>query len=204
VSNDLKLPLNQQVQFNIRAKDVIHSFWVPDFRLKQDAVPGLTTRIRTRPTEKGGHPVVCAELCGLGHATMRQTAVVIPKAAFARWVNQRSGGAKPGPAGAKAPPPNGKQIFTAQGCTACHTLADAGSTAKVGPDLDNVVADAKQFCKGQSPAAYIKQSIVDPGAIVRTGFPAGTMPQDYGKKLTPQELNALVSYLQKVGGGKGQ
>src|SRR3954454_10595248 len=201
---ELQLPINRQVQFNLHTKDVIHSFWVPDFRLKQDVVPGLTTRIRTRPIENGNHPIVCAELCGLGHATMRQTAHVIPQAAFTRWVSQRTGGAKPGPAGAKAPPPNGKQIFMAQGCTACHTLADAGATAKVGPDLDNVVADAKQFGKGQSPAAYIRQSIVNPNAVVRKGFPAGTMPQDYGKKLTPQELTALVSYLQRVGGGKGQ
>ena len=122
------------------------------------------------------------------------------QAAFTRWVSQRTGGAKPGPAGAKAPPPNGKQIFMAQGCTACHTLADAGATAKVGPDLDNVVADAKQFGKGQSPAAYIRQSIVNPNAKITSGYPAGVMPSNFGQTIPPDQLSALIKFLMKYAG----
>jgi cytochrome c oxidase subunit II len=75
--------------FRLRAKDVLHSFWVPEFRLKKDAVPGLTTTIRVRPSREGVYSVVCAELCGLGHPTMRARVVVEDQAAFDRWIEDR-------------------------------------------------------------------------------------------------------------------
>jgi cytochrome c oxidase subunit 2 len=89
-SDQLYLPANRQIEFKIRSKDVIHDFWVPEFRMKIDAVPGQTTQIRvdTR-NERRNYPVVCAELCGLGHATMRQTAHVIPQAEFDSWMQRK-------------------------------------------------------------------------------------------------------------------
>ncbi len=78
-SNRLYLPINEPVKFNIRSKDVIHSFWVPAFRLKVDAVPGITTSYAITPTKLGTFDIVCAELCGLGHAYMRQTVTVLSK-----------------------------------------------------------------------------------------------------------------------------
>ena len=95
-SNELVLPVNRPVEFKIRASDVIHSFWVPDFRMKQDAVPGLTTRTRVTPTRLGTYDVVCAELCGLGHSTMRQTVRVVDDSQFAAWLER--GGKGPVPA----------------------------------------------------------------------------------------------------------
>jgi cytochrome c oxidase subunit II len=68
---------------------VIHDFWVPQFRMKIDAVPGITTRYRVTPTRNGAYPVVCAELCGLGHATMRQTAHVLPATEFKAWMRKK-------------------------------------------------------------------------------------------------------------------
>jgi cytochrome c oxidase subunit 2 len=85
----LYLPEDRPVRFNVQSKDVIHDFWVPAFRLKIDAVPGLTTHIRVTPERAGRYPVVCAELCGLGHSTMRQTANVLPRAEFERWLGER-------------------------------------------------------------------------------------------------------------------
>ncbi len=75
--------------FKIRAKDVLHSFWVPEFRLKKDAVPGMTTTIRVRPNRIGSYSVVCAELCGLGHPTMRATVKVEDQATFDRWAAEQ-------------------------------------------------------------------------------------------------------------------
>ena len=77
-SPELVLPVDRPIHFRIQTKDVIHSFWVPQFRLKSDAVPGLTTAIRVTPDKTGRYEVVCAELCGLGHATMRQFVRVLP------------------------------------------------------------------------------------------------------------------------------
>jgi cytochrome c oxidase subunit II len=101
-ATQLWLPKDRPVYFKITTKDVIHSFWVPQFRLKQDAVPGLDTHIRVTPDKVGTYQVVCTELCGLGHATMRQPVHVVPPAAFQAWA-QRGGRVAPG-AGAQEGP----------------------------------------------------------------------------------------------------
>ena len=103
-SEQLYLPKDRPVKFDVTSKDVLHSFWVPSFRLKTDSVPGLTTHIRLTPSRLGRYDVVCAELCGLGHSTMRQYAHVIEPAAFDDWVaEQRKAAAEEG--GGEAPPP---------------------------------------------------------------------------------------------------
>lgn len=85
-ADELVLPRGRPVEFRIRTEDVIHGFWVPAFRLKSDAVPGITTRIRVTPTRIGRYEAVCAELCGLGHATMRGAVRVVSAADFTKWL----------------------------------------------------------------------------------------------------------------------
>jgi cytochrome c oxidase subunit II len=85
-SHELYLPVDTQVKFTVQSKDVIHDFWVPAFREKIDAVPGIDTSYGVNTTRVGDYSVVCAELCGLGHSTMRQTAHVLPKADFDKWL----------------------------------------------------------------------------------------------------------------------
>jgi C-terminal processing protease CtpA/Prc len=82
------LPVGTEVKFTVQSKDVIHDFWVPAFRMKIDAVPGIDTHLRVTPTRIGNYPVVCAELCGLGHSTMRQTAHVLAKDDFESWLSE--------------------------------------------------------------------------------------------------------------------
>ena len=203
-SNQLILPVNRHVKFTIHSLDVIHSFWVPAFRLKQDAVPGTTQKVRLTPTKLGHYQVVCAELCGIGHSTMRDAVQVVSQQQFNAWLQKQAGGgaaagAKPGTA---AQTTAGKQVFTdTGGCGACHTLADAGTSGTIGPDLRRLPADAKKYGKGKSLAAYIKQSILDPGAVVVKGFPAGTMPTNFKDQLSSQEIGALVAYLVKSSKG---
>ena len=193
-SNELVLPIDRPVHFEIHAKDVLHSFWVPAFRMKQDAVPGITTQTRVTPTEEGNFPVVCAELCGIGHATMRQQARVVPTSEFDSWVKDRSeGGAAP--AKGESPTAAGRQIFTSAGCNACHTLDDANATAEVGPDLNEIGANAPTRVKGESAEEYVHQSIADPPAFVVKGYPANIMPRDFADTLTPEEIDTLVKYL---------
>jgi cytochrome c oxidase subunit 2 len=88
-SGELVLPVGQEARFTMTALDVIHSFWVPNFGQKMDAVPGIETTILVTPKRTGEFTVVCAELCGLGHATMRAKARVVSKAEFDRWVEER-------------------------------------------------------------------------------------------------------------------
>jgi cytochrome c oxidase subunit 2 len=188
-AKELVLPVNRPVEFRIHTKDVIHSFWVPQFRLKSDAVPGLTTRIRVTPDREGNFEVVCTELCGIGHSTMRQFARVVPASEFKSWVSDQkkaaSGGATAGGGGQQAGP-DAAQLFTSNGCSGCHTLAKAGATAKVGPDLGKL---------GKVSANFIHTSIVDPNADVTKGYKPNIMPQDFKDKLSKQELDALVKYL---------
>jgi len=89
-TTQLYLPEGRSVKFDVRSKDVIHDFWVPAFRMKIDAVPGITTGYRVTPNKLGDYPVVCAELCGLGHAYMRQAAHVLPPAEFDSWLKKQT------------------------------------------------------------------------------------------------------------------
>jgi cytochrome c oxidase subunit 2 len=198
-TTQLYVPEGKSVRFDVTSKDVLHDFWVPAWRMKIDAVPGITTHYRITPKKTGkkvAYPVVCAELCGLGHAFMRQTAHVLPQNDFDAWMAKQSeggGGAQAGGGGAPAGGTDvsaGKQVFASNGCSSCHTLSDAGATATVGPNLDKALATRDD--------AFIKESIVDPGAFVEKGFPNGVMPATYGKDIKPTDLDALVKYLSTV------
>jgi cytochrome c oxidase subunit II len=189
-SPELVLPVNRPIEFKIQTKDVIHSFWVPQFRLKSDAVPGLTTTIRLTPNKTGRYEVVCAELCGLGHSTMRQFVRVLPASEFDTWVQkekQAAAGGGGGGGGGEAAAPSGEELFSSSGCANCHTLKAAGATGKVGPDLGKLGAAAN--------AKFIHTSIVDPNADVTKGFQPDIMPQNFGSQLSKEELDALVKYL---------
>jgi cytochrome c oxidase subunit 2 len=195
----LYIPAGESVKFDVHSKDVIHDFWVPDFRMKIDAVPGITTSYRVTPKQSavGDHTIVCAELCGLGHAYMRQTAHVLSGPAFAAWVRKMTAPPQQPAPGAPAPAVDAKQLFVAgkpstgaTACGTCHTLADAGTSGQVGPVLDKVLA-------GKDPA-FIKQSIENPDAFIAPGFSKGIMPPNYRDTLSPAEIDALVAYLSKV------
>ena len=88
-SATLRLPIHTTVQLQLQSKDVIHSFWVPEFSQKQDAVPGLLTKLVITPTRLGTFPVICTELCGLGHALMRSQAIVMPPGKFVSWTKSQ-------------------------------------------------------------------------------------------------------------------
>jgi cytochrome c oxidase subunit 2 len=200
-NTQLYLPVGEPVKFEVQSKDVIHDFWVPAFRMKIDAVPGITTSYRVTPTAVGDHAIVCAELCGLGHAFMRQTAHVMSRAdyeAFVRRAGGRAGGggggAGGGGGGQAGAAADARQLFTAgkdssgaTPCGACHTLAEAKTSGTTGPDLDQVL-------RGKDPA-FIKESILDPDAEVAKGYAKGIMPPNYKSTLTPAEVDALVKFL---------
>ena len=88
-SGELVLPVGRQAKFTLTSVDVIHSFWVPEFGQKQDAVPGIETTIVVTPKHTGEYAVICTELCGLGHATMRAKARVVSEADFAKWIKEQ-------------------------------------------------------------------------------------------------------------------
>jgi cytochrome c oxidase subunit II len=189
-SPQLYVPNGQQVHFTVQSKDVIHDFFIPAFRLKIDAVPGIDTSYRATPKRNGDYPIVCAELCGIGHSAMRQTAHVVEPAAFKKWLNDRATGGTGGGTGGSPAKVDGKQVFMKAGCGSCHALADAGTAGGVGPNLD-------EGLKGKDEA-FIRKSIEDPNADITPGFQPDIMPPNFKDQLQPAELDALVKYLAGV------
>jgi cytochrome c oxidase subunit 2 len=187
-STVLRLPLHKPVELKLHALDVIHSFWVPELRQKQDAVPGITTHLKITPTKLGTFPVICTELCGLGHALMRSEAIVMDPKAFEKWAAD----AKKGISGAGA----GKAVYDNNGCGSCHTFTPAGSKGTVGPDLDKLPADASQA--GKPLVEFTRESIVNPDAYIQRGYPPNVMPKTFGT-LPKSQLDALVQYLTQSG-----
>ncbi len=183
-SSTLRLPVGTTVQLHLSSLDVIHSFWVPEFSQKQDAVPGLVTKLVITPKRLGTYPVICTELCGLGHALMRSQAEVMTAAKFKQWAGSQNTGGRGGP--------SGKALFTANGCNGCHTFKPAGAKGKVGPDLDKLAEEARRA--GRPLEEFIRESIVNPNAYVEPGYPKGLMPGTYGG-LPQAQLDALVKFL---------
>jgi cytochrome c oxidase subunit 2 len=191
-SGHLRLPVGRSAELHFRARDVVHSFWVPQFGQKQDTVPGIDTKLVITPKRVGTFPVVCTELCGLGHALMRTQAIVMPQAAFDAWLREQ-GRRVQAPAGEA-----GAAVFENNGCGSCHTFEPAGSQATAGPSLDNLREEAERA--GVPLEEFVRESIVDPNEYVEPGFPANVMPATYAD-LPQEQLDALVEYL--IGGGSG-
>jgi cytochrome c oxidase subunit II len=191
-SPQLRLPVGRQVRFTLQSKDVLHDFWVPAFRMKKDAVPGIDVKYTVTPNRTGSYPIVCAELCGLGHAVMRSSAVVQEQADYDKWLAALGKPPAGGGGGGGAAPADGKTIFnsTQTNCKACHTLADAGATGTIGPDLDKVLRGKDE--------AFIRESIIDPDKQIADGYQGGIMPPNFGQTLQPAQIDALVKYLSEV------
>jgi len=188
----LYLPVDRTVKLQILSKDVLHSFWVPEFGQKQDAVPGAVNSLVITPNKTGTYPVVCTELCGLGHALMRSQSIVMQPGAFEKWAKGHAGGGTAGGAN------SGQSVFIAQGCSACHTLTAAGAKGTVGPDLDKLSQEAQKA--GKPLDQFVRESIVNPNAYIEPGFPKGVMPQTFAS-LPKAQLDALVAYLVKSAKG---
>jgi cytochrome c oxidase subunit 2 len=192
-SGTLRVPVNRSLLLTFTAKDVIHSFWVPQWSQKQDTVPGIHPTLHITPNKIGRFPVICTELCGLGHAVMRTWAIVMPQAAFDKWLKGQSQAA-----GSPNPQVSGAAIFKNQPCGSCHTLTAAGATGAVGPDLDKLAQYAQ--AAGQPLDEFIRTSITDPNKYVEKGYHPNVMPPF---NLPQDQLDALVQYLADSSKKKG-
>jgi cytochrome c oxidase subunit 2 len=182
---ELHVPVGERIVLNLQANDVIHSFWVKEWSVKQDAVPGTIQNYWITPTEEGRFEIICTELCGIGHATMRNWVVVESRQEFDAWLEEQ-----------KAPPPADDgaepEALFAQNCGSCHALAAAGTSGNVGPNLDTVLP-------GQSEE-QVRESIAQPDAEISEGYQAGVMPSNYEDTLCAEAIDALAAYLVENAG----
>ncbi len=203
-STELNLPVNEQAHFILRSEDVIHSFWVPQFRLKQDLVPGQDKELRITPTLLGSYQLMCAELCGTSHAYMTAPVNVLSAADFEIWRQKRLGIYKEpegtgtgGGAAAEDPVAVGKKVASSAGCVACHSI---DGSKIVGPTWKGLAGESVTLADGSTVTAddaYLEESIVNPGAKMVQGYP-DVMPKNFKDVLTADEIKGIIAYIKTL------
>jgi len=190
--NVLRVLVRKPVKLAISSVDVLHSLFIPAFRIKEDAVPGRETYLWFLPDEVGSYDLFCSEYCGTDHSAMITKVVVMSEPDFAAWY---SGGSEH----ARGKSLDGATLVKTKGCTACHSL---DGTAKIGPTLKGifgrnelVVTAGKEHTIVVSHE-YIERSILEPQADIVKGFPP-IMPSQKGI-LTDQEIDAIIAYLKTL------
>lgn len=184
--DELHVPVGRDVKMIMTSQDVIHSFFVPAFRIKQDVLPGRYTVAWFRATKPGTYHLFCAEYCGTQHSGMIGSVVVMEPAQYESWMSSTSSG----PLSA-----TGEKIFAELGCPTCHRADVQGR----GPNLQGLFGKPVSLQDGRTVVAdenYIRESILDPGAKIVSGYKP-VMPTFQGL-VTEEQLNALVAYIKSL------
>ena len=185
----LRVPAGKPVKLVMNSIDVLHSFYVPAFRVKKDVVPGRYTVLWFEAPEPGEHNIFCTEYCGDKHGYMYSKVIVMPPAEFDAWIQKRADETVDGPR-------PGDQIFAQEGCTGCHTTDGSPS---VGPSMKGLYGKTEKLADGSSVQVddnYLRESILVPGAKVVEGF-APTMPPFQGR-LSDEEVSNLIDYIKTL------
>jgi cytochrome c oxidase subunit 2 len=187
--NTLHVPVDKNVRIVISSLDVLHSLFIPNFRVKMDAVPGRYTDLWFKATKPGTYPIYCAEYCGTSHSDMLANIVVHPPGGYEAWVEQQKKLIETLP-----PVELGKLMYSRQGCNACHTV---DGTPKIGPTWKGVFGTTERLTGGGSVLVdenYIRESILDPQKVIVEGFP-NSMPVT---KLSEREITGLIEYIKTL------
>jgi len=192
VSDELHVPVGQQVLLQMTSKDVIHSFWVPEFRVKQDLVPGRITELHITPTREGNYKVRCAELCGTSHAFMEKPVVISSEADFASWME---GQVKVARELAATPEGAGQLLVGANGCAACHSINGAPGIAPTWLGLAGSQVSLTDGSVVTADDAYLHESIKAPQAKIVADFETQLMPT-YG--FSDEQIDNIVAYIKTL------
>jgi cytochrome c oxidase subunit II len=188
-ANELRLPVGRPALLELRADDVIHSFWIPNLGGKQDLIPGRTNSLLLTPRREGEYRGQCAEFCGLQHAKMALEASVMKENDFTHWRNQQS---LPAPAPTTPEQIRGHELFMSGPCASCHQIVGTPAAGQTGPDLTHV-ASRRAIAAGARPysVAALRDWLRDPHSIK----PGNHMPQ---VQLSDTDLDALTAYLDSL------
>ena len=191
VSDQLHIPVGKQVLLQMTSSDVIHSFWVPEFRVKQDLLPGRTTELRITPTIIGSYKVRCAELCGTSHAFMEKPVIVTSQADYEAWMTEQVALA----AALDTPEGRGQALVTTSGCAGCHSI---NGTKMVGPTWLGLAGSQVQLSDGSTITAddaFLAESILNPQARIVAGFENKQMvPFSF----TDQQIADIIAYIKTL------
>jgi cytochrome c oxidase subunit 2 len=187
-SNVLHVPKGQPVRLVLQSQDVIHSVFVPAFRVKRDVVPGRLNKMWFEATKLGEFPLYCAEYCGTNHSQMNTTVRVQRPAAFDQWVQDV------GP-GTQDPVERGRHWHKRYGCQACHSL---DGSSKTGPTWKNLFGSKEKLSSGETVTvneAYVRESIMEPGAKITKGY-GNVMPKM--PQITDDQINDIIALMKSV------
>jgi cytochrome c oxidase subunit 2 len=193
-ATELRLPVNKQVLLRLSSTDVIHSFWVPEFRLKQDVLPGgdnMIRELRITPDRIGEYKVRCAELCGQGHANMRAPVLVLSQNDFQAWVDSQTAPVS------NDPVVRGDKWAQQYGCRACHSI---DGSAGVGPTWKGTYGSQVQLADGSTVTAdhdYLLESIRNPGAKIVQGF-QNVMPPNIAQDMSDQQVEDVIAFIESL------
>ncbi len=194
--NELHVPVGRPVKLTLTSEDVIHSFYVPAFRIKQDAVPGRYNTTWFEATKVGSYHLFCAEYCGTAHSGMIGRIVVMEPADYQAWLAGESTSPAAADGGGVSLVAAGQALYEKHGCTTCH---EAGSV--LGPSLAGVPGGTIVLQDGSSVTAdddYLRESILNPQAKIVKGF-APVMPTFKGQ-LNEEQILQLIAYIKSLGG----
>jgi cytochrome c oxidase subunit 2 len=183
------VPVGEPVKLIMTSRDVLHSFYIPSMRIKQDVVPGRYTTLWFNAEKTGDYQIFCAEYCGTTHSGMLAKMHVVPKADYDKWLQENDEGLTLAQ--------KGQKLYNDKGCVACHSVD--GST-KVGPSWKSIFGQTAHEIEGGQVAVdenYLRESILNPNAKIVKGFPKGVMPTFQGQ-LSEDQLNALVEYIKSL------
>ncbi|MCE9670219.1 cytochrome c oxidase subunit II [Myxococcus stipitatus] len=193
----LHVPAGRPVRLLLTSRDVIHSFYVPAFRLKMDAIPGRYTETWFEAIRPGRYPVLCAEFCGLNHSLMRAEVVVLSPAEFEAWRAEQGGDQVASGAGLTEPlVARGRLVATREGCFQCHTV---DGTPHIGPTWRGLYLREEPLDSGgtiRADVAYLTESMMEPQAKVVAGY-APVMPSFQGR-LSAADVASLVEFIQSL------
>jgi cytochrome c oxidase subunit 2 len=187
VQDAIRVPVGRPVVLLLTARDVIHSFYVPSFRLKQDVVPGRITELEITATTPGEYDILCAEYCGTGHSRMRGRVVALPPADYAAWLESH---ATPDLAA------TGEKLAAEKGCLRCHTV---DGTPHLGPTFRGLYGSTVELANGTTVVAdeaYLTESMMDPTTKMVRGFQP-LMPSYLGQLAGP-EAAAIVEFIRSL------
>jgi cytochrome c oxidase subunit II len=191
VLNDLYVPAGRPVKLVMTSSDVLHSFYVPDYRIKQDVVPGRYTTVWFEVLEPGESIIFCTEYCGRSHSDMIGKVVALEQSEFDEWL--RSSGGKP----EDMPLAEwGEKLYTSSGCQACHSI---DGSQIVGPTFKGSWESARQFEDGTSGVVdenYIRESIINPSAKIVKGYPP--VMASYDGLFSDEDLSAIIEYIKSL------
>jgi cytochrome c oxidase subunit 2 len=193
-ASKLYVPVGQPVKIELSADDVLHSFYVPAFRVKRDMVPGMTNWVWFVAEQPGSFDLFCAEYCGVGHAAMVTTVEALPYHEFQAWLAATSAGAS----GAADPAARGADLAQQLGCLGCHSV---DGTPRVGPSLKGLFGQSRAVTRAggkatvPADAAYLTRAIREPGEEVVDGYPPVMPPYP---QLSDEELQALLTWMESL------